>query len=104
MGIHISAAAFFARAALAERAALIEAEKATYPIGWMCAQLGVPRSSFYAWRNRTETPTQARRRELAVEVRRVFDALGDLGLPAGGRTVEPGGPRVLGGAGRGPDA
>ena len=52
---------------------MIEAEKATYPIGWMCAQLGVPRSSFYAWRNRTETPTQARRRELAVQVRRVFD-------------------------------
>jgi putative transposase len=51
---------------------LIEAEKATYPIAWMCAQLGVPRSSFYAWRNRAETPTQARRRELAVEVRRVF--------------------------------
>jgi putative transposase len=52
---------------------LIEAEKATYPISWMCAQLGVPRSSFYAWQNRTETPTQARRRELATEVRRVFD-------------------------------
>ncbi len=52
---------------------MIEAEKATYPIGWMCRQLGVPRSSFYAWRNRTETPTPARRRELAVKVRRVFD-------------------------------
>jgi transposase InsO family protein len=53
---------------------LIEAEKATYSIVWMCRQLGVPRSSFYAWRNRAETPTQARRRELAVHVRRVFDA------------------------------
>ena len=36
--------------------------------------LGVARSSFYAWRGRVETPTQARRRALAVEVRRVFEA------------------------------
>jgi putative transposase len=34
----------------------------------------VPRSSFYAWRNRAETATAARRRELAVHVRRVFEA------------------------------
>jgi transposase InsO family protein len=40
----------------------------------MCALLDVPRSSFYAWRNRAETPTRARRRELAGHVRRVFDA------------------------------
>ena len=39
----------------------------------MCELLGVARSSFYAWRNRIETPTAARRRRLAVEVRRVFD-------------------------------
>ena len=35
--------------------------------------LDVPRSSFYAWRHRVETPTQARRRELAAHVRRIFD-------------------------------
>jgi putative transposase len=39
----------------------------------MCELLAVPRSSFYAWRNRAETATQARRRALAVHVRRVFD-------------------------------
>ncbi len=39
----------------------------------MCVLLDVPRSSFYAWRNRVETATQARRRELAEHVRRVFD-------------------------------
>jgi putative transposase len=39
----------------------------------MCRMLGVPRSSFYVWRNRTETPTAARRRVLAGHVRRVFD-------------------------------
>ena len=56
------------------RCALIDAEKATYPIVWMCQLLGVPRSTFYTWRNRAETATMARRRELAGQVRRVFDA------------------------------
>jgi putative transposase len=60
-------------ASVAERCALVEAEKATYTVTWMCAQLGVPRSSFYAWRCRVESPTAARRRLLAIEVRRVFD-------------------------------
>jgi putative transposase len=53
---------------------VIDAEKASYPIAWMCGLLGVPRSSFYAWRNRAETATAARRRELATHVRRVFEA------------------------------
>ena len=52
---------------------MIEAEKATYKIAWMCRLLRVPRSSFYAWLGRAETPTQARRRELAEHVRRVFE-------------------------------
>jgi transposase InsO family protein len=53
---------------------LIDAEKASYPIVWMCRILGVPRSTFYAWRHRAETATAARRRELAGHVRRVFTA------------------------------
>lgn len=52
---------------------MIEAEKANYKIVWMCRLLQVPRSSFYAWRNRVESPSAARRRELAVHVRRVFE-------------------------------
>jgi putative transposase len=53
---------------------VIEAEKAHYKISWMCALLNVPRSSFYAWRHRAETPSAARRRQLAVEASRVFRA------------------------------
>ncbi len=53
---------------------MIEVEKANYDVAWMCRLLHVPRSSFYAWRNRGETAGQARRRELAAEVGRVFAA------------------------------
>jgi transposase InsO family protein len=52
---------------------VIHAEKANYKIVWMCALLGVARSSYYAWCNRVETPTATRRRELAVKIRRVFN-------------------------------
>jgi len=57
------------------RCALIEAEKASYPITWMCDQLGVARSSFYAWRAAaaTVTATAARRQLLAQLVKEVFD-------------------------------
>jgi putative transposase len=55
---------------------VIEAEKATYPIVWMCRLLGVPRSSFYAWRAQvaTETATASRRRQFGEHVVRVFAA------------------------------
>ena len=47
------------RARVAERCALIEAEKANYPIAWMCGLLKVPRSSFYEWRSRVVSATAA---------------------------------------------
>ena len=55
---------------------MIDAEKATYPIAWMCRLLAVPRSSFYAWRAQaaTETATAERRRLLGDQVARVFTA------------------------------
>lgn len=54
---------------------MIDAEKANYPISWMCSILHVPRSSFYDWRRQaaTMTATAARRAELAVQVKDVFD-------------------------------
>jgi len=53
---------------------VIDAEKAAYPVSWMCRLLRVPRSSFYAWRHRAETAAAARRRELAVLVQAAFEA------------------------------
>jgi putative transposase len=63
-------------APVAARCAVIDAEKAHYPIAWMCRLLRIPRSSFYAWRRQatTESATQTRRRGLAVQVQRVFTA------------------------------
>jgi putative transposase len=57
---------------------VIEAEKASYPIAWMCRLLAAPRSSFYAWRRQVaaETAGAARRRTLGEHVGRVFDAGG----------------------------
>ncbi len=59
---------------MSAKCALIEAEKAIYKIVWMCALLGVARSSFYAWRTRVETPTAARRRQLAELITKAFAA------------------------------
>jgi putative transposase len=39
----------------------------------MWGLLGVARSSYYAWRGRTETPTAARRRELAERITNIFE-------------------------------
>lgn len=59
---------------LNEKSALIDAEKDNYLIIWMCHQLQVPRSSFYAWRDRggKVTGTQERREMLKIEIQRVF--------------------------------
>src|SRR3954452_21052151 len=61
-----------ADATVAERCALMHAEKDTYDVTFMCRLLGVARSTYYAWSNRVESPTQARRRVLAAEVAAEF--------------------------------
>jgi len=61
-------------AAVAERCPFNEAEKAIYPVLGMCTMLSVSRSSFYAWRSRSEILTGLRRRRLADRVADVFDA------------------------------
>lgn len=66
------AAAFREDSTVAERCALNEVEKATYATGRMCMLTGVPRSTFCGWRSRVETPTMARRRDVADHVRRAF--------------------------------
>lgn len=53
---------------------MIDAEKANYPIAFMCRLLKVPRSSFYAWATRVESATAARRRELAALITAEFEA------------------------------
>jgi putative transposase len=63
-----------ADATVAERCALIHAEKDNYDVTFMCRLMGVARSTYYAWTDRAETPAQARRRALAVEVAAEFEA------------------------------
>jgi putative transposase len=49
--------------------ALVDAEKAEYPIAEMCAWLGVSRSGFYSWQARPESAHAVEDRRLAVLVR-----------------------------------
>ena len=52
--------------------ALITAEKANFPIGFMCRQLGVSRSGYYAWRDRKPSPRMLEAAELGREVIAAF--------------------------------
>ena len=67
---------------MAERCAVIGAEKANYKIAWMCRLVGVHCSSFHARRNRAETAAAARRRELAARVKVALEGAARMG--AGG--------------------
>lgn len=57
---------------------MIEAEKANFPIAWMCTRLNVPRSSYYAWRTAVESAATTRRRELAAMIVKVFEAFNEV--------------------------
>ncbi len=57
--------------------AFIAAEKANYPITWMCTRLNVSRASFYRWvKPSGPSPRAARHQELAGHVARVFKDIG----------------------------
>lgn len=49
--------------------ALIDAEKATFPIGFMCMQLGVSRSGYYAWKDREPSARAVEDDALAAEIK-----------------------------------
>jgi len=44
-----------------------------FPVGFMCARLGVSRSGYYEWRSRPESATAARRGKLENLVREAFE-------------------------------
>lgn len=53
--------------------AFIEAEKASFPVAFMCPRLGVSTSGFYAWRRRPESSRAREDRRLAVLVQESHD-------------------------------
>jgi putative transposase len=44
-----------------------------FTVDFMCAKLGVSRSGYYEWRNRSESATAARREELKVLISKIFE-------------------------------
>jgi hypothetical protein len=64
------------RAAVAERFRLIEQLSGRFSVQWLCCQLGVARSGYYAWRRRQQTPgrRQAENAVLTAEIQAVYEA------------------------------
>ncbi|WP_152622440.1 IS3 family transposase [Archangium violaceum] len=60
----------------------IDAEKAHFPVDFMCQQLGVSRSGYYAWKERPESERHKADRALAEVVTRIHqDSRGTYGSP-----------------------
>jgi putative transposase len=60
----------------------IDAQKAVFPVEFMCEQLGVSRSGFYAWKIRPESARQQQEQQLAEEVAKVHqESRGTYGSP-----------------------
>ena len=65
----------------------IEAEKANYPIIWMCDRLEVSRASFYRWRKPPDLLASASQRRHAMLVREVFAVYEQAGGRVGRRQI-----------------
>jgi putative transposase len=60
----------------------IDAQKALFPVEFMCEQLEVSRSGFYAWKQRPESARQQQDKQLAEEVAKVHqESRGTYGSP-----------------------
>jgi putative transposase len=61
---------------------LIEAERARFPIAFMCRQLGVAKSGFYAWRTRPLCRRALADAQLSVTIRQIHTlSRGTYGVP-----------------------
>ena len=58
---------------MTERYEVINREEGRYPVSSMCRWSGVSRSGYYSWRDRPQSATAARRAELALMVKAVFE-------------------------------
>src|SRR5690606_4296652 len=47
--------------------------KYAFPVAWMCRQLEVSKSGYYDWRDRPESATTRRRRELTAQITDIFE-------------------------------
>ena len=75
--------------------ALIDAEKAAWPVEVQCDVLGVSRSGYYAWKGRPEAPRVAEDAELVVEIKAAHKAgRGNYGSPRVHRELRAKGRRV----------
>lgn len=57
---------------MTERYELINREESHYPTSSMCRWAGVSRSGYYSWRDRPESITRAKRKELSIIIKDVF--------------------------------
>ena len=75
--------------------ALIDAERAQWPVEVQCDVLGVSRSGYYAWKDRPAAPRAAEDAELVVEIKAAHKAgRGNYGSPRVHRELRAKGRRI----------